>query len=186
MASAGREALGVEIRIVDNDDNEVPIGKMGEVIAKGDNVMKGYWNLGSLTKETLHNGWYHTGDIGRLDEDKYLYIMDRKKDMIISGGENIYPQEIEVVLFKHPDVAEACVIGIPDEAWGEAIKALVVKKAGSAITEDELLEYCKQNLASFKKPRSIDFVDCLPRSTAGKVLKYEIRAKYWHGCDRQV
>lgn len=186
MASAGREALGVEIRIVDNDDNEVPIGKMGEVIAQGDNVMKGYWNLDSLTKETLHNGWYHTGDIGRLDEDRYLYIMDRKKDMIISGGENIYPQEIEDVLFKHPDVAEAAVIGIPDEAWGEVIKALVIKKAGSVITEDELLEYCKQNLASFKKPRSIDFVDSLPRSTAGKVLKYEIRAKYWHGRDRQV
>jgi long-chain acyl-CoA synthetase len=186
MASAGREVIGVEVKIVDNDDKEVPIGEMGEVIVRGDNVMKGYWNLPELTGETLRNGWYHTGDIGKMDEDRYVYIVDRKKDMIISGGENIYPQEIEDVLFQHPDVAEAAVIGIPDDTWGEAIKALVVKKAGSTVTEAELLEYCKQNLASFKKPRSVEFVNNLPRSTAGKVLKYEIRAQYWRGRDRKV
>jgi long-chain acyl-CoA synthetase len=186
MSSAGREVIGVEAMIVDDDDEEVPIGNMGEVIVRGDNVMKGYWRLPELTSETLCNGWYHTGDIGKMDGDRYIYIVDRKKDMIISGGENIYPQEIEDVLFQHSEVAEAAVIGIPDDNWGEAIKALVVKKTGSTVTEADLLEHCKQNLASFKKPRSIDFVNDLPRSTAGKVLKYEIRAQYWCNRDRKV
>jgi len=186
MSSAGREVVGMEAKIVDDDDNEVPTGEVGEVIVRGPNVMKGYWKLPELTKETLRNGWYHTGDLGKMDEGRFIYIVDRKKDMIISGGENIYPKEIEDVLFQHPDVAEAAVIGIPDEDWGEAIKALVIKKAGSSLTESDLIEHCKQRLASYKKPRSIQFVDSLPRSTAGKVLKHEIRAQYWQGRDRKV
>jgi long-chain acyl-CoA synthetase len=186
MSSAGREVIGVEIKIADDHDKEVPIGDMGEVIVRGDNVMKGYWKLPELTSETLRNGWYHTGDIGKMDEDRYVYIVDRKKDMIISGGENIYPQEIENVLFQHPGVADAAVIGVPDDTWGEAIKALIVRTAGSTVTEAELLEYCKQNLASFKKPHSVDFVDHLPHSTAGKLLKYEIRAQYWKDRDQKV
>ncbi len=134
----------------------------------------------------MRNGWYHTGDLGKMDEGQYVYIVDRKKDMIISGGENIYPKEIEDVLFQHPEVAEATVIGIPDENWGEAIKALVIKKAGSSLTELDLIEHCKKRLASYKKPRSIEFVETLPRSTAGKVLKHEIRAKYWQEQERKV
>ena len=134
LASAGREVAGVEAKIVDENDQEVPFGEVGEVIVRGNNVMKGYWKLPELTSETLRNGWYHTGDLGKMDEGRYIYIVDRKKDMIISGGENIYPQEIEQVLFQHPEVAEAAVIGIPDDKWGEAIKALVVRKAGSSLT----------------------------------------------------
>jgi long-chain acyl-CoA synthetase len=186
MSSAGREVIGMEAKIVDDDDQEVPIGEVGEVIVRGHNVMKGYWKLPELTGETLRNGWYHTGDLGKMDEGRYIYIVDRKKDMIISGGENIYPKEIEDVLFQHPEVAEAAVVGIPDDNWGEVIKALVVKKVGSSVTEADLFEHCKQNLASFKKPRSIEFVDALPRSAAGKVLKHEIRAQYWHNRDRKV
>ncbi len=186
ISSAGREVIGVEARIVDDDDREVPIGEVGEIIVRGHNVMKGYWKLPELTGETLRNGWYHTGDLGKMDEGRYIYIVDRKKDMIISGGENIYPKEIEDVLFQHPEVAEAAVVGIPDDYWGEAINALVVKKTGSSVTEADLFEHCKQNLASFKKPRSIEFVDALPRSAAGKVLKHEIRAQYWRNRDRKV
>lgn len=186
MSSAGREVVGMEAKIVDDDDKEVPIGEVGEVIVRGHNVMKGYWKLPELTSETLRNGWYHTGDLGKMDEGRYIYIVDRKKDMIISGGENIYPKEIEDVLFQHPEVAEATVVGIPDDNWGETIKALVIKKTGSLVTEVDLLEHCKQRLASFKKPRSIEFVDALPRSTAGKVLKHEIRAQYWQDRDRKV
>ena len=186
MSSAGREVIGMEAKIVDDDDMEVPIGVVGEVIARGNNVMKGYWKLPELTGETLRNGWYHTGDLGKMDEGRYIYIVDRKKDMIISGGENVYPKEIEDVLFQHPEVAEAAVVGIPDDFWGEAIKALVVIKAGSSVTEADLLEHCEQNLPSFKKPRSIEFVDVLPRSTAGKLLKHEIRTQYWQNCDRKV
>ncbi len=186
MSSAGREVIGVEVKVVDDDDHEVPVGGMGEIIARGNNVMKGYWQLPELTNEALRNGWYHTGDIGRMDDHRYLYIVDRKKDMIISGGENVYPQEIEDVLYQHPGVAEAAVIGVPDEFWGEAIKALIIRKDGSTVTEAEILEHCKQHLASFKKPKSVDFVDNLPRSTIGKVLKYEIRDQYWKGRDRKV
>lgn len=186
MASAGREVVGMEARIVDDDDKEVPIGEVGEIIVRGHNVMKGYWELPELTTESLRNGWYHTGDLGKMDEGHYIYIVDRKKDMIISGGENIYPKEIEDILFEHPNVAEATVVGIPDENWGESIKAFVIKKTDTFVTETDLLEYCKQRLASYKKPRSIEFVDTLPRSTAGKVLKHEIRAQYWQDRERKV
>jgi long-chain acyl-CoA synthetase len=186
MSSAGREVIGMEAKIVDDDDRELPFGEVGEVIVRGDNVMKGYWKLPELTKETLRNGWYHTGDLGKMDEGCYIYIVDRKKDMIISGGENIYPKEIEDVLYQHPEVAEVAVIGIPDEYWGEAIKALVIKKANSSLTEMDLIEHCKEHLPGYKKPRSIEFVETLPRSTAGKVLKHEIRAQYWQDRDRKV
>lgn len=186
MSSAGREVIGVELRIVDDDDNEVKEGGIGEIIARGNNVMKGYWKLPELSKKTLKNGWYHTGDMGRMDDRKYLYIVDRKKDMIISGGENIYSKEIEDVFFRHPAIADVAVIGVPDDIWGEAVKAFVIKKEGMEVTEAELIEHCKRYLASYKKPKSIEFVMELPRSTAGKVLKKTLREKYWEGRERKV
>ena len=186
MASGGREIIGVELKIVDDHNDEVSNGETGEIVARGDNVMKGYWKLPELTEKTLKNGWYHTGDMGRMDERKYLYIVDRKKDMIISGGENIYSKEIEEVLFKHPGVADVAVIGIPDDIWGEAVKGLIIKKKGAEVSENELIDHCKKYLASYKKPKSIEFVNEFPRSTAGKVLKKELREKYWQGRERKV
>ncbi|MHA1209143.1 MAG: long-chain-fatty-acid--CoA ligase [Candidatus Freyarchaeota archaeon] len=184
MLSAGREVQGVEVKIVDDNDNEVEKGEVGEIIVKGKNVMKGYWKKPELTKEALKNGWYHTGDLGRRDAANYIYIVDRKKDMIISGGENIYPIEIENVLFKHPAVADAAVIGVPDEEWGESVKAFVVKKG--EVTEEELIEFCGKYLAGYKKPKSIEFVEALPKSSVGKVQKHVMREPYWKGRERKV
>jgi acyl-CoA synthetase (AMP-forming)/AMP-acid ligase II len=148
--------------------------------------MKGYWRNPEATKETIRNGWLHTGDMGYLDESGYLFIMDRSKDMLISGGENIYPREIEEVIIKHPCVREVAVIGIPDPKWGEAVKAVVSLVEGKSLTEDELISYCKNKLASFKKPKSVDFVDELPKNNTGKILKRELRDRYWKGRERQV
>ena len=150
---------------------------MGEIIVKGDNVMKGYWKLPEETAETIKNGWLHTGDMATVDEDGYVFIVDRKKDMIISGGENIYPREIEEVLYSHPSILEAAVIGVPDEDWGESVKAFVVLKEGEKASEQEIIDFCKKNLASYKKPKFVEFLDVLPRSAAGKVLKKELREK---------
>jgi len=186
MLSAGRSMIGVEVRIVGDDGKELPPGQIGEIAVRGANVMKGYWKQPELTEEVLKDGWYHTGDMGRMDELQYIYIVDRKKDMIISGGENIYPKEVEDVLFMHPAVADAAVIGVPDEQWGEAVKALVIKKPGMEVTEEELIDHCKRHLASYKKPKSVEFVSELPRSTAGKVLKNVLREKYWQGRERKV
>jgi long-chain acyl-CoA synthetase len=155
-------------------------------VVKGKNVMKGYWNQPELTKEVLRDGWYYTGDMGKMDELRYIYVVDRKKDMIISGGENIYAKEVEDVLSAHPAVAQVVVIGVPDDKWGEAIKGLVIKKRGVEVSEGELISFCKNRLASYKKPKSIEFVEDFPKSTAGKVLKRELREKYWKGRDRRV
>ncbi|MBC7106756.1 MAG: long-chain-fatty-acid--CoA ligase, partial [Firmicutes bacterium] len=186
MLSAGRPMIGVEVRIVDDKGEELPTGQIGEIAVRGANVMKGYWKQPELTAEVLRDGWYLTGDMGRADELGYIYIVDRKKDMIISGGENIYPKEVEDVLFMHPAVADAAVIGVPDERWGEAVKALVIVKPGAQVTEEELIEHCKRHLASYKKPQSVEFMGEFPRSTAGKVLKNVLREKYWQGRERKV
>ena len=186
MSSAGREVLGVKVKIVDDHGREVRTGQIGEIVVKGKNVMKGYWNQPELTKEVLKDGWYYTGDMGKMDELRYIYIVDRKKDMIISGGENIYAKEVEDVLSAHPAVAQVVVIGVPDDKWGEAIKGLVIKKRGVEVSEGELISFCKNRLASYKKPKSIEFVEDFPKSTAGKVLKRELREKYWKGRDRRV
>lgn len=188
LLSAGREVIGVEVKIVDDKGKEVGVGEVGEVIVKGKNVMKGYWKKPEQTREALKDGWYHTGDLGVRDEEGYIYIVDRKKDMIISGGENIYPIEIENVLLKHPSVLEAAVIGVPDDEWGEAVKALVVLKEEykGKITEKELIEFCSEYLAGFKKPKSIEFVDELPKSSVGKIQKHLLREKYWKGRERRV
>ncbi|HYB19944.1 MAG TPA: AMP-dependent synthetase, partial [Thermodesulfobacteriota bacterium] len=164
----------------------VATGKIGEVAVKGKNVMKGYWNRPELTREVLRDGWLYTGDMGRMDELRYLYIVDRKKDMIISGGENIYAKEVEDALSAHPAVLEAVAIGVPDEKWGEAVKAFIRKKKGVEVSAGELVEFCRGRLASYKKPKSVEFVEDFPKSAAGKVLKRELRDKYWQGRERKI
>jgi acyl-CoA synthetase (AMP-forming)/AMP-acid ligase II len=186
LASAGRECPGVRVRVVDDDDVDVPAGTMGEIVVRGDLVMKGYWNKPEATAETLRGGWLHTGDVGYLDADGYLFITDRKKDMIISGGSNIYPREVEEVICRHPAVYEVSVIGVPDPKWGETVKALVVVRDGTTVTEAEIVEHCRRHLASYKKPQSVEFLPSLPKNAYGKILKRELRERYWSGRVRQV
>ena len=178
LAFAGLARTDVEVAVVDQEDRPLPTGQAGEIVTRSDLVMKGYWRNPRATAETLRNGWLHTGDVGLLDENGYLFIMDRSKDMIISGGENIYPREVEDVLLRHPAVHEAAVIGVPDPQWGEAIKAVVALAPGRTITGEELIAFCKDNIASYKKPKSVDFVDELPKNNYGKILKRELRARY--------
>jgi acyl-CoA synthetase (AMP-forming)/AMP-acid ligase II len=186
LASAGFARTNVEVKIFDEDDNELPRGEIGEIVTRSDAVMKGYWRNPKATSDSLRNGWLHTGDVGYLDDHGYLFLMDRSKDMIISGGENIYPREIEEVLIRHPAVREVAVIGIPDDKWGEAIKAVVALSPGSEATEEDLIAFCKENIASYKKPKSIDFVVELPKNNYGKILKKAIRDRYWKDKARRV
>jgi len=186
LASAGRETTGVRVRVVDDDDHDVPAGGHGEIVVRGDLVMRGYWNNPEATAETLRDDWHHTGDIGFLDKDGYLYITDRKKDMIISGGSNIYPREIEEVICAHPSVLEVSVLGVPDEKWGESVKALVVTRPGMSVSEAEIIEHCRRGLASYKKPSSVEFLEALPKNAYGKILKRELREPYWRGHMRRV
>ena len=186
LLSAGRPAAGTEIRIVDADDNSAPNGTIGEVMARGPQLMRGYWNLPEASEKALRGGWLRTGDAGRMDDEGYLYIQDRVKDMIVSGGENIYPREVEEVLAGHPAVAEAAAIGVPDERWGETVKAIVVLREGAAANPEELVAFCRARLGGFKLPRSVDFVAVLPRTASGKVLKRELRERYWAGRERRV
>lgn len=186
LSSAGFPRTDVEVKIFDGDDKELSPGETGEIVTRSDLVMKGYWRNPEATAETMKNGWLHTGDMGYMDERGYLFIMDRSKDMIISGGENIYPREIEEVLIRHEAVREVAVIGIPDPKWGEAIKAVVALLPGRSATEEDLISFCKNNIASYKKPKSVDFVDELPKNNYGKVLKRDLRAKYWKDKERKV
>lgn len=178
LASSGKPALNYEIRIVDENDNDVTAGEVGEIIGRSEAMMIGYWQMPEETEKKLKNGWLHTGDLGRFDEEGYVYVVERKNDMIISGGVNVYPREIEEVLYRHPAVSEVSVIGLPDEHWGEIVKAVIVLKAGAEATEDEIKEFCGKNLAGFKKPKSIDFWKELPKSPQGKILKKEIRKHF--------
>jgi acyl-CoA synthetase (AMP-forming)/AMP-acid ligase II len=186
LASAGIQRTDVEVKIFDQDDLERPPGEMGEIVTRSDLVMKGYWRNPEATAETIRHGWLHTGDVGFMDESGYLFIMDRSKDMIISGGENIYPREIEEVIIQHPSIREVAVVGVPDPKWGEAVKAVVALLPGKPLTEEELIAFCKDNIASYKKPKSVDFVDELPKNNYGKILKRELRAKYWEEKERKV
>jgi len=186
LLSCGRSIPGTDIRIVDGEDREVPRGTIGEILVKGPQLMRGYWNLPEASAEALRGGWMHTGDAAIMDDEGFVYIQDRVKDMIVSGGENVYPREIEDVLFRHPAVADAAVIGVPDAQWGEVVKAIVVLRAGQSATEAELVEHCRGQLASYKRPRSVDFTAELPRNASGKVLKRELREPYWKGHSRRV
>ncbi len=186
LESAGKPLGEGEIRIVDEQDHDVPLGEAGEIIARSHRMMKGYWRLPEETAKTIRDGWLHTGDIGRMGEDGYIYLVDRKKDMIISGGENIYSREVEEVLYMHPAVLEAAVVGVPDKNWGESVQALVVLKEGAAASEEEIIEFCKEHLASYKKPRSVEFRDSLPKTASGKIKKNEIRERYWEGYERRI
>ena len=186
LSSAGIPRTDVEVKIFDSDENELPPGETGEIVTRSDLVMKGYWQNPEATADTIKNGWLHTGDMGYLDDGGYLFIMDRAKDMIISGGENIYPREIEEVLIKHPAVREVAVIGVPDTKWGEAIKAVVSLNAGESASEEALIHFCRDHIASYKKPKTVDFVNELPKNNYGKILKRELREKYWQGRDRKV
>lgn len=177
--SCGAAGPFVEMKIVDHIGNELKPREVGEVICRGSLVMKGYWNNEEATKDTLKDGWLYTGDLGWVDEDGYLHLVDRKKDVIITGGANVYPREVEEILSLHPAVKETCVFGIPDEKWGEAVYAHVVLREKETTTEQELIELCKKHLASFKKPIGIKFVEQLPKSSYGKILKKEIRKEYW-------
>jgi len=175
--SIGLPVSDTECKIVDQEEGtkEMPVGESGELILKGPQVMKGYWNMPDETSNTLRDGWLYTGDIGTMDENGYFYIVDRKKDMIIASGYNIFPREIDEVLFKHPKIQEACTIGVPDEYRGETVKIFVVLKEGETATENELIEYCKENLAKYKVPRFVEFRDDLPKSAIGKILRKELR-----------
>jgi acyl-CoA synthetase (AMP-forming)/AMP-acid ligase II len=186
LASAGRPAMGTEVRVADEDGRDCPAGVIGEIVARGPQLMTGYWNLPEATAEALRDGWLHTGDAGTFDEDGYLYIKDRVKDMIVSGGENVYPAEVEHVLIEHPAVADVAVIGVPDGRWGEAVKACVVAAPDAEVDPDELLAFCRARLAGFKTPKSVDLLAELPRNASMKVLKTALRAPYWEGHDRRV
>jgi acyl-CoA synthetase (AMP-forming)/AMP-acid ligase II len=187
MRSAGKALPGVELAILDADGNRLPPGDVGEIATRSGSNMTGYWNLPEATARTLdRDGWLRTGDAGYLDRDGYLYIHDRIKDMIISGGENIYPAEVESAICDHPDVAEVAVVGVPDEKWGEAVKAVVVMKPGRTATSSDIIDFTRERIAGFKTPKSVDFIEALPRNASGKILRRQLRDPYWAGKDRQV
>nr|WP_051902107.1 AMP-binding protein [Photobacterium sanctipauli] len=186
LNSCGRPLFETEVKIIDENGNPQPVGVRGEMVIRGKDVMKGYWNAPALTEKVLINGYYHTGDIAYSDEEGYLFIVDRKKDMIVSGGFNIYPNEVENTLYNHQAVFEACVVGAPDPDLGEVVKAVVVLKDGSNVSESKLIDHCTKELGKFKKPDSIDFVASLPKNNAGKIQRRDVRATYWKDEDRQI
>lgn len=186
LASGGRAALGIDVRIHDPEGREVPRGTIGEIVVSGGTVMKGYWRQPELTAEALRGGYMHTGDLGYMDEDGYVFVMDRLKDMIVSGGENVYTVEVENAILKHPAVRECAVIGIPDDRWGEAVHAVIALKANMTATPEDLLDHCRGLISAYKCPRSIEFRQQMPLSAANKILKSELRRPYWEGRTRNV
>ncbi len=186
MKSAGKAVPGVELRVIDENGDELPRGEVGELICRSPSNMEGYWNLPDATKSSLIDGWMHTGDAAYMDEDGYVFIQDRIKDMIISGGENVYPAQVESAIYGHPAIAEVAVIGVPDDTWGEAVKACIVPKPGHEVDEAEVIQWTKERLAGFKVPKSIDFIDVMPRNASGKILRKDLRAPYWEGRERLV
>jgi acyl-CoA synthetase (AMP-forming)/AMP-acid ligase II len=178
LGSIGQAAPNVDVKIVDDEGRELPAGQPGEILTRTASHMMGYWNNSAATIAALRDGWYHTGDLGYLDDQGFLYLVDRKKDMIISGGENIYSREVEEALATHPAIQDVAVIGVKDEYWGETVRAVSVLGDGHTVTESELIEYCKTQIASYKKPKSIVFVDELPRLPSGKINKVILRQLY--------
>ena len=186
LGSCGRARSGIGVRILDEDDLPVPPGDVGEICLRGATVMKGYWNRPEATAETLRSGWLHTGDIGRMDDHGYVYILDRTRDMVISGGLNIYPREVEEVLLTNPAVSEVCVFGVPDDKWGEALKAHIVLASGQSVTQADIIAFAGEHMAGYKKPKTVEFVDEIPKTTYGKPDKKAVRAPYWSGQERMV
>ncbi|KWV93771.1 long-chain-fatty-acid--CoA ligase [Erythrobacter sp. AP23] len=186
LRSCGRPVMGTHIRTVDEKGNPQDTGCVGELVASGPQLMAGYWNLPEATEATLRGEWLFTGDVGRVDEDGYVYLLDRKNDVIVSGGENVYPQEVENALYGHPAISEVSVVGVPDEKFGEAVLACVVLKAARTVEPDDLVSFCRDRLAGYKIPRKVAFLDELPRNATGKVLKNDLRAPYWEGRSRNV
>ena len=186
LSSAGKEAPCAEVRVVDEDDRPAKPGEIGEIVVRGKHVMMGYWKNPELTKQVLRNGWYHTGDMGYIDADRYLFLVDRKADMIVTGGENVYPKETEDVLYEHPAVMECAVVAAPDDRWGERVQAVVVLKEGQSVTGEELIAHCKTKLGGYKCPKAIEFWDALPKTPIGKILRKDVKAKFWEGMDRSI
>ena len=186
LRSCGKPSMGVELKIVNEQGKELPSGEVGEIIIRSRQVMKGYWNMAQETAKAIRNGWFYTGDAGYKDKEGYVYIHDRVKDMIVSGGENIYPAEVENALMKHPAVQDVAVIGIPDDRWGEVPLAIVVRKANVTVSEDDIVAFGRTQLAGFKTPKKVVWADALPRNPSGKILKKDLRAPYWEGRTRQV
>jgi len=186
IRSVGRGGMGVNVKIVDESGIEVPRGTVGEIIVRGPNIMVGYWNKPEETAKALRDGWLFTGDGAYMDEQGYLFIVDRLKDMIVSGGENVYSAEVENIIARHPAVLMCAVIGVPHEQWGEAVHAIVVRKPGAQVSDEELRGYCREYIASYKCPKSVEFRDALPLTGAGKILKRELREPFWAGKSRAV
>ena len=186
LRSCGAAWKGVELKIIAADGEEVPRGQVGEVVIRAPVVMKGYWNKPDATATAIRDGWMRTGDAAYMDEDGYVFIYDRVKDMIVTGGENVYPAEVENALFGHPSIADAAVIGVPDEAWGEAVKAIVVLKPGAPPDPADIIAWTRARIANYKTPKTVDFVDLIPRNLSGKILRRELREPYWKGRARRV
>ena len=186
LRSCGVPWPAAVVRVVDAESNPVPTGEVGEIVVRAGFVMKGYWNRADATTDAIRNGFFHTGDAGYFDEDGFLYIHDRLKDMIVSGGENVYPAEVENAIFGHPGVADVAVIGVPDERWGEAVKAIVVPKPGEDPTPESIIAWARERIAAYKCPKTVDFAEALPRNPSGKILRKDLREPYWEGHNRRV
>lgn len=186
LLSAGRPQMGTEIKIADENDEELPRGQVGQILVRGPQTMMGYWRLPEATDSALKGGWMHTGDAGYMDEEGFIYIQDRIKDMIVSGAENIYPAEVERAIFEHPAVADTAVVGIPDEQWGETVLAFVALKPGQTLELETLQAFCRERLAGYKIPSKLEIIDAIPRNASGKSLKTKLRQPYWEGKQRQV
>jgi len=186
LSSAGRPAMGVELKVVNEDGANVKPGEVGEILLKSNKLFKAYWKMPEESAAAFKGGWFHTRDMATVDEEGFVYIVDRKSDMIISGGFNVYPREVEEVIMAHPGVAETAVIGIPDDIWGEAVKAFIVPRKGVKLTEEEVIQYCREKLAGYKKPKSVDFVKEIPKNVYGKVNRRALKEIFWKDLDRQV
>ncbi|MBI1186741.1 MAG: long-chain-fatty-acid--CoA ligase [Alphaproteobacteria bacterium] len=186
LRSCGIPWPGVSVKVVDAEGNECKPGEVGEIVIKAPIVMRGYWKRPDATAEAVKDGWMHTGDAAYMDEEGFFFIYDRVKDMIVSGGENIYPAEVENAIFSHPDVADVAVIGVPDDKWGESVKAIVITKPGAAADPDSIIAHTRERLAGYKVPKTVDFVDAIPRNASGKILRRELRKPFWEGRGRMV
>jgi len=174
------------MRLIDDDDHDVTVGSPGEVLFRNHCMISGYWNKPEETAALLRNGWVHTGDIGKLDGDGYLHIVDRKKDLIVSGGENVSSREVEEVVYQHPAVLECAVVGVPSEKWGEEVKAIVVLKSELEADSEGIMQFCASRLGGFQRPRSVEVWPELPKNPSGKILKREVRERYWQGHEKRV